>query len=135
MSNHKIIKASVAKVDNDLGIVFGFAIVCKQDGEEYFDVQDDHIPEESMLEATASFMQGQRMAKDMHAGDKIGQVVFGFPLTSDIAKSLGIETEKTGFIVGMRPDGDEMLEKYSSGEYTGFSIGGRRIIDTDAGVV
>lgn len=134
MSTHKIIKAQIAKVDNDLGIVFGFAIVCKQNGKEYFDVQADHIPENAMLEATASFMQGQRMAKDMHAGEKVGQVVFGFPMTADIAKSLGIVTEKTGFIVGMRPDSDEMLEKYNSGEYTGFSIGGRRIIDTDAGV-
>lgn len=126
----KVLKCEVAKVDSDLGIVFGYAIVCKQDGEEYFDTQGDFIPEQTMLEATAEFMAGDRVAKNMHRGEQVGQVVYGFPVTEEIAKSLGMTSDRTGFIVGMRPDQPQLLEKYRTGEYTGFSIGGRRIKDT-----
>jgi len=125
-SAHRI-DVKVEKVDSELGIVFGYAIVCKVDGEDYFDTQGDHIPESTMLEATADYMAGDRMAKVMHRGGDAGQVVYGFPVTEDIAKALGIEVRKTGFVVGMRPDDEEVLAKYASGEFTGFSIGGRRV--------
>ena len=127
----KSLDVEVCKVDADLGIVFGYAIVCKIGDEDYFDVQGDNIPEASMLDATADFMSGSRMAKDSHRGDCIGQVVYGFPITKDIASSLGLTVEKTGFVVGMKPESEQLLEKYKSGEYTGFSIGGRRISDQE----
>lgn len=120
----------VSKIDERLGIVFGYAIVCKNAGEEYYDVQGDHIPEDAMLRATAEFMTGRRVAKIMHAGDPAGQVVFGFPVTEDIAASLAMSVTKTGFIVGMRPDDQEVMQKFRDGELTGFSIGGRRIAET-----
>lgn len=123
----KSIDVTIAKVDEALGIVFGYAIVCKDGEEDFFDSQGDHIPEAAMLEATADYMSGHRIAKDMHMGGTVGQVVYGFPMTGDIAKALGIEVQKTGFIVGMKPDGPELLEKYAKGSYTGFSIGGKRI--------
>src|SRR5581483_1461232 len=64
--------ASVVKVDESLGLVFGFAVVCKKDGADYYDVQGDHIPEDAMLAAAADFMENSRVAKDMHQGDAIG---------------------------------------------------------------
>lgn len=126
----KIVDVTVEKVDDELGVVFGFAIVCKQDGEDYYDTQGDHITEDAMLEATAAFMSGDRVAKLMHEGDQAGQVVYGFPLTSEIAKAHGIETGRTGFLVGMRPDSEEILDKFRKGALTGFSIGGRRVSET-----
>lgn len=122
--------AAVIKVDQSLGLVFGFAIVCKQDGNDYYDSQDDHIPEDAMLKAAADFMKNSRVAKDMHQGEQVGDVVFAFPLTDDIAKSLGIVTKQTGLLIGMMP-GPDILSKYASGEYTGFSIGGRRVEDLE----
>lgn len=124
------IDCSVAKVDDELGIVFGYAIICKNEGEEYFDSQGDHVTETAMLEATADFMAGDRVAKLMHLGEQCGQVVFGFPLTEEIGKALEIDLVKTGFVVGMKPEDREILSKFKSGELTGFSIGGRRITET-----
>lgn len=121
----------VAKVDAELGLVFGFAIVCKIAGVEYFDVQGDHIPEESMLEASLDFMENSQVAKEMHQGERKGSIVFAFPLTTDIAKSMGIQAEKTGLMIAMKPASEEMLQKFKTGEYTGFSIGGRRIQDEE----
>lgn len=122
--------ASVCKVDECLGLVFGWAIVCKVDGQEYFDTQGDYIPEDSMMKAAADFMENSRMAKDMHQGEAIGPIVFAFPMTEDVAKALGIETKKTGLLIAMKPPAD-ILEKFKSNEYTGFSVGGYRITDED----
>lgn len=135
MTKHKIKSvpkvAQVAKVDSELGIVFGYAIICTKNGEKYFDTQGDHIPESSMLKAVAKYADGPRLAKDMHEGESIGTVIFTFPLTSDIAKALEIDVAKTGLIIGMKPQDDAVLAKYKSGEYTGFSIGGYRVLDED----
>lgn len=123
--------AKVIKVDESLGLVFGFAIICKEAGADYFDTQGDHIPEDAMLKAATDFMENSRVAKDMHQGDAVGPVVFCWPMTTDIAKAMGIETINTGLMIAMKPPPD-IVGKYKSGEYTGFSIGGVRGEDEDA---
>jgi hypothetical protein len=124
------IRAEVLKVDATLGLVMGFALICKENGEPYFDLQGDHVPEETMLKAALDFMENSRMAKEQHVGDECGSVVFAFPLTEDIAKAFNIQTERTGLMIAMRPNGD-MLKKFQLGELTGFSIGGKRIKDEE----
>jgi hypothetical protein len=123
-------EAQVFKVDDTLGLVFGWAIVCNKNGEPYFDTQGDNIPEDAMLKASADFMQNSRVAKDMHQGDQIGPVVFAWPMTAEIAKAMGIETDTTGLMIAMLPPPD-VLAKFKDGSYTGFSIGGRREVDED----
>lgn len=123
--------AEVLKVDEELGIVFGWGIVCTEKGERYFDLQGDHITEDAMLKATSDFMYELRAAGEMHARDKDGKavhkgvIVHSMPLTAELAKSFGITIEKTGWLIGMKPDKD-MLEKFKDGTYKGFSIGGSR---------
>ena len=125
---------TVVKVDKSLGLVFGWAIICKKDGKDYYDLNIDkngervpeHIPEASMLESAADFMENSRLAKEMHGGNGQGTFVFAFPLTTDIAKAMGIVTKHTGLMVAMKPN-PEMLAKFLSGELTGFSIGGSRV--------
>lgn len=121
--------AQVLKVDESLGLVLGWAIVCKQAGEDYVDLQDDHIPEEAMLAASVDFMEHSRVAKEMHAGDSRGTVLFAFPMTSEIAKAFGIETQTTGLMIAMKPNNAETLAKFRDGTFSGFSIGGFRIED------
>ncbi|MCH9664659.1 MAG: hypothetical protein K0U41_02285 [Gammaproteobacteria bacterium] len=127
------ISSKILKVDDSLGLVMGFAIISKIDGEDYYDRQGDHIPESAMLEAATDFMLNSRMAKDMHKedGQLPGSIVFAFPMTTDIAKAFNIETNTTGLMIAMQPDDPEVLEKFASGEYTGFSIGGARIKDKE----
>lgn len=128
MSGTFQVAADVIKVDSSLGLVFGWAVICKEDNVDYYDVQGDHIPEDSMLDASADFMLHSRIAKEMHTGDEQGTVMFAFPLTTEIAKAFGIVTKKTGLMIGMKPNA-EMLAKFVSGELKGFSIGGNRIVD------
>jgi len=127
MSN--AMKAQVCKVDASLGLVFGWAIVCKENGEDYFDTQDEHIPEPVMLEA-AFKAAPTLVGADMHVwkDDKTpittGDIHFMFPLTTDIAEAMGLKTETTGLMIAYKPHTEEILKKFQSGEYTGFSVGG-----------
>lgn len=117
----------VEKVSSE-GLVYGFAVVCKQDGQDHYDLQGEHVPEDVMVEGSAEFMSGVRVAKEMHKGAPIGTILFAFPLTSELAKSLDIQTRKTGLLVAMRPN-DDVLAKFKSGEYKGFSVGGKAIYE------
>lgn len=120
-----------AKVDRRLGIAFGWAIVCKVDGKPYVDRQKHHIPPEDMLEKSAEFMLNSRRGGEMHrknaAGEKIkkGDVIFAMPMTQEIAKAFGMLTRKEGLMIAYKPSDPSILDKFESGEYRGFSIGGR----------
>ena len=129
----------VAKVDKRLGLVFGWAIVCKVKGEDYYDLNVDthgvhagervpeHIPEDVMTKAALDITKnGVMPGNEMHDGPNRGHYPFLFPMTTDIAKAMGITTEKTGLMCAFAPPPD-VLAKFDSGEYTGFSIEGKRL--------
>lgn len=157
MKDTTVRKCEVAKVDSKLGIVIGYAIVCKvknADGvfEDYYDsgsedpktgeVYSDHITEKACLEAATDFMKSARIATEMHerAVDdsgmlvlddegravpvKKGSIVHSLVVTEDLAKLLGWEVQKTGWVVVMEPDA-EVLKKFEDGTYKQFSIAGR----------
>jgi len=124
-------KFHVLKVNPSLGLVFGWAIICKVNGKDYYDTQDDHIPEESMLKATAEFMEKRRTMKLMHKGEKAGEVVFAWPLTSQIAGAMGLTSKVSGLMVAVKPTKKSILTAIESGKLTGFSIGGQRIEDEE----
>lgn len=116
-------ETQVCKVDTKLGLVFGFAVTCNIDGQPYFDLQDEHVPEDVMLKGAMTFMEKARVAREMHTGDQIGTVIFAFPLTAEVAKSLDLQTRTTGLLIAMKPT-DDVFAKFANGTYTGFSIGG-----------
>jgi hypothetical protein len=133
---HQLERATVLKVDADLGLVFGWAIICKENDQDYYDLNVDrdgamkgqrvpeHISEDVMLEAAFDFAaKSERPGNEMHAGPAAGSHVFLFPLTSDIAKALDITTKRTGLLVAYHPPAD-VLAKFKDGSYTGFSIEG-----------
>lgn len=121
----KVFKASceVTGVDESLGIVFGWGMITKINGEDYFDLDEQHVTNQFMLKATSSFMEESRISNDMHTESDIGVVVHSFPLTDEVAKSMGIFSNINGWMVGVKPS-EDILAKFVSGEYTGFSIEG-----------
>jgi hypothetical protein len=142
MSNFRT-DVQILKVNTELGLIFGFAMICKVRDEHdnlvpYNDTDDEQFDEQGMLEAITDFAMTKRVACEMHARDEDGQpvqdggVIHHFPLTEEIAKALGIITPVTGLLVALKPDNPETLEKARTGEYTGFSIGGVIIEAEDA---
>ena len=139
MSDTFEIQGKVAKVDSKLGLVFGFGAVSTENGSPYFDAHDEHVSEGELLKAALNFVEHWQIAGEEHRDDVSGEVVkrgtvpFVFPLLTDVAKALDIETPTTGVLVALKPD-PEMLAKFESGELTGFSMGGlaqRRAVDDD----
>lgn len=131
--------SEILKVDEELGLVFGFAIICKIDGEDYYDLNVDrsgervpeHITEKAMLAGVTDFMQHSRVAREMHVGTEKGTIVHSFPLTTEIAAALEITTKRTGWLVAMKPDCPAMIDKFKAGKLRGFSIGGSRVSFTE----
>ena len=119
----KQLKLDIVKVNKELGILFGYAIVCNEDGEAYYDLQGDHIPEDAMLEAALNFMNNDRYFYENHIWG-VGKVIFAWPMTSELAESLDITVKRTGLLVGVKPDHYNIIDKFREGIYTGFSIGG-----------
>lgn len=121
----------VTKVEESLGLVFGWAIICKINGEDHFDRQNDHIPEDEMLRASTEFMLGDRVNGDMHLEDengdvvKAGKIAFAWPMTEEIAKAFNLDSTQTGLMIAAKIDDPEVLKKFEDGTYTGFSIGGK----------
>ncbi len=128
------INCKIEKVDESLGLVFGWGIICSEGGEPYFDLQGDHIPANAMMKAACDFQLNSRATDDMHDNVAEGTVVFSFPMTSDVAKAYGIECDREGWMIAAKP-GPEILAKFKTGEYTGFSIGGARIEDRPVSTV
>jgi len=122
--------STILKVSTELGLIFGFAAICKVDGEQFVDSDNEYYTEESMLADTTEFAKSQRVACTMHARDEQGRpvqdggVIHTFPLTTEIAKALDIQTRRTGLLIALAPDDPETLERAKAGEFTGFSIGG-----------
>jgi hypothetical protein len=116
-----------AGVNEELGLVFGYAAITEVDGKPYYDLQKDHITEDALLDAATDFMLSKRVLGDMHERNEGGSVVFAWPLTKEIAKAFGIETSTYGLMIAIKPKSEEMFNKFKTGEYTGFSIGGRYI--------
>lgn len=120
---------SVVKADSSRRLVFGFALVEKTaEQAEYFDLHGHSVSAGEIVDASLEFSLNSRVAKHQHRGEPEGVIPFVFPLTEDIAKSMGITAERYGLIIGMRCS-EELFKRFESGELTGFSIGGTAILE------
>jgi Putative phage serine protease XkdF len=115
--------ARAIKINDELGLVFGWAFTSQVDGAPYHDLQGDAIDEEFVKAAMDFMIDGGGASDEMHDSNPTGRVVFAMPLTAEIAKSFGIQTDTTGLMVAIKPSA-AVLQKFKSGELTGFSIAG-----------
>lgn len=116
---------SIIKMDDEQRIVWGWASVVTKGKEPVFDTQGDYIPPEVMSKAANEFMLNARVAKTMHQGDQVGEVIHSLPLTYELAKSLGIKTDREGWIVAFKVHDDEAWNGVKKGALRAFSIGGK----------
>jgi len=72
-------------------------------------------------------MEHVRVGKEMHKGDQIGAVIHSMPITKEIGESLGIQSDREGWIVAFKVYNDDVWAKVKSGELAAFSIGGKAI--------
>jgi hypothetical protein len=118
--------AQVLKADEDAKIVWGWAYVATVDGEVSLDHSGEYVSPETLVKAATNFMMNTRVSKVNHTGEKDGDIVHSLPVTKELAEALGIQTNREGWIIGVRVS-PTTLQKVQSGLLTSFSIGGRAL--------
>ena len=121
------IEGKILKADDEQRMVYGWASVITEKGEPVIDRQGDVIDAETLVKAVNKFMEHVRVGKAMHTGDQVGVVVHSFPITKELGDSLGIHSDREGWIVAYKVYDDNVWEMVKSGKLAAFSIGGRAI--------
>lgn len=113
------------KADDDKQIIYGWASVIKQDGKMVVDLQGDMIDEPELVKAAHEYITNARVAKMMHNGSQIGEVVESIVFTDDLQKALGIDLGKSGWFIGMKiNDANIWKNQVKTGKMLAFSVGG-----------
>ena len=118
-------RSDIVKFDEDQRIVWGWASVISKDGKPVYDTQGDSISPDVLTKAANDFMMDVRVAKAMHDGDQVGEVLHSLPLTKELGSALGISSPQEGWIIAMKVHDDEVWKRVKSGELKAFSIGGK----------
>jgi len=114
----------VVKLDDDQRVVYGWASLICENGTPVVDLQGDVIEPAELVKAATDFMLDARIAKAMHDGGQIGEVVHSFPMVSDITKSFGFDTGgREGWIVAVKVHDDAVWARVKKGDFKAFSIG------------
>ena len=121
------IEGKILKTDDEQRLVYGWASVVTENGEAVVDRQGDVIEAETLVKAVNEFMEHVRVGKAMHTGDQVGVVVHSLPITKEIGDSLGIQSDREGWVVAYKVFDDDVWAMVKSGELAAFSIGGRAI--------
>jgi len=119
------VEGTILKMDEEQRLVWGWASVVSSGGIPIIDRQGDVIEADTMVKAANKFMEDVRVGKLMHSGDQIGLVVHSLPLTKEIGDSLGVHSDREGWIVAFKVHDDEVWESVKSGQLKAFSIGGK----------
>ena len=123
----KAIEGKILKTDDEQRLVYGWASVVTENGEPVVDRQGDVIEAGTLVKAVNEFMEHVRVGKAMHTGDQVGVVVHSLPITKEIGDSLGIQSDREGWVVAYKVFDDDIWAMVKSGELAAFSIGGRAI--------
>lgn len=114
----------VVKFDEERRIVWGWASVSTIGGELVYDTQGDSITPDELSKAADEFMLDVRVAKAMHEGGQVGEVIHSFPLTKELGDALGVASDREGWIIAMKIHDDEIWKDVKAGKLRAFSIGG-----------
>lgn len=120
--------ATIVKADADQNMVFGWASVTeKEDGTPIVDSQGDVLQADELEKAAYKFVLEVRKAGEMHRRiEGVGELVESVVLTKAKREAMGLPAGVSGWWVGFKV-APEIFAKVKSGEYGGFSIGGRGV--------
>ena len=121
------VEGQIVKQLDEERLAFGWAYVSTVNGEISLDHSEEFIRPDQIAKAATNFMLSMRTAKAMHSGGKIGEVVHSMPLTNEIAKALGIQSGREGWLVAIKVYDDQVWQDVKSGKLAAFSIGGRAL--------
>lgn len=108
--------------------VRGWASVTSKDGKPYEDTDKSRIDIEEIRKAAHKFVTEARLAKAMHKGVLVGEVVESVIVDDAFAKAMGMSDTRRGWWIGMQIHDADTKAKVKKGIYKAFSIGGRATV-------
>ena len=127
MTKEVQIEGQILKQLDEERLAFGWAYVATVKGEVSLDHSGEFIRPELLAKAATNFMLSMRTAKRMHSGESIGEVIHSMPLTNDVSKALGIQSDRDGWIIAIKVHDEQVWQDVKSGKLSAFSIGGRAL--------
>ena len=121
------VEGQILKVNNEERLAYGWAYVSTNKGELSLDHSGEFIRPDQLAKAATNFMLSMRTAKRMHSGEAIGEVIHSMPLTNDVTKALGIQSDREGWLVAVKVYDDQVWQDVKDGKLAAFSIGGRAL--------
>jgi hypothetical protein len=104
------------KGDAEGKYVRGWASVVSANGKPVTDWDGDRIEIEELRKAAHRFVLDARVAKAMHKGETIGDVVESLIVDDQIARALGITDPRRGWFIGMRVNDAAIAKRVRDGE-------------------
>ncbi len=123
------ITCKVGKLDETLGVVFGYAFASTLDGGKsaHVDLQDDAIVGgDELIKVALGFVEAGAQSDVMHSESRDGYCPFVMPLNAETKAAFKLSGGVEGVAIGMKPS-PETFKRFVSGELQGFSIGGSGI--------
>ena len=129
MDNDKVAAGTIAKIDDDQQLVFGWASIIKdEEGRLLVDRQDDFIKEEGELEKAAyDYVLQSRDGGEMHIRKGVSTMVESVVLTKEKQEAMGITDQNVpvGWWIGFKVNDDRVWGEVKKGGYSGFSVHGK----------
>lgn len=114
-----------AKSDTTGRYVRGWASVVTDAGVPVQDHQGDIIAIDDIRKAAHKYICDARVAKAMHTGQQVGEVVESVIIDDEFAKALGVTDQRRGWWIGMEIHHPDIQADVRKGKLRAFSIGGR----------
>lgn len=116
---------TLLKVDEDQHMVWGWALVSVEKGQEVIDLQGDLCSTDELQKAVHESFMKHRTGKRMHSqGRVVGEVVDSVVFTKALQDALGIDLGREGWFVGMKITKEDVWQEIKAGRLGAFSIGG-----------
>lgn len=113
-----------AKAAPDGSEVAGWAYVTHDESGPVVDWSGDTTSTGVIAKAAHKYVTDARVAKAMHSGAKIGDVVESVMIDDDFAAAHGITHKKRGWWIKMKVDCPATRQRVLKGELRSFSLGG-----------
>ena len=115
----------VTKQDDDKKIVFGFFSVVETGGVPVIDSQGDVITADVLEDAVYRYVMFSRMGDERHDERVKAVLIESMVFTKEKQELLNIDLGFVGWWGGFKILDEAMWQKFKTGEYESFSIGGR----------
>lgn len=117
---------TIAKIDEDRHVAFGWAYVYEKDGEQVVDHSGEFIEKQDLEDAAYVFNMEFRAADEMHTDAVVGTLVESFVSTPDKLEKMGLAPDALphGWWTGWYVPDEAVWNKVKDGTYKMLSIGG-----------